>query len=155
MKIKKLIAVALMTLALLTGLLWGYYLKQNSRIDCQGRVVWDINDEKFQGDVAYQLHHGQGVATITGELKKTREEKYKISRIVYFNYQNVRNNYIISSTDLVRFPTDDLSDTGKQWAMPNLYLTEGASFSLKITSWQEGWAFTTIGGPSLLCRRVE
>lgn len=155
MKTKRIILFCLLALALIVGLIWGYYLKSHAKIDCQGRAVWEINGEVFKGDVAYQLYNGEGIVTITGELSSQNVKNYKISRIVYFDYHKVRSNYFIHTTDLVRFPTDNLEDVKGHRAMPDIYLAENVTFSFRIETWQEGWAFTTIGGPSLLCRQTE
>lgn len=155
MKTKRVLLFIVIALLSLAGLVWRYYLKVHEKIDCLGRAVWEINGEIFKGDVAYQLYNGDGIVTITGNLASKDAKNYKISRIVYFDYHKVRSNYFINTTDLVRFPTDNLEDVKGHRAMPDIYLAEKVSFSFKIEAWREGWAFTTIGGPSLLCRRMD
>lgn len=124
-------------------------------MECVGQVVWEINNEQFNGDVSWQMHDSAGIATLTGVLRMPDSRQYKISRIVWFTYQNVRDNYIIHTQKVVRFPTDELGLSAGIRAIPPIYLAENTSFSLAIKAWQEGWAFTTIGSPSLFCRNKE
>lgn len=152
-KIKTAVAI-LFIIIMVCGGYW-YSHKNKDGIDCQGRVVWEINNEMFSGDVAYQMLNNQGIATITGDLITPNEQRYKISRIIYFSYHPMRDNYIIDSSRLVRFPSDNLDDKQGHRSLPTIYLSENASFSLLIKRYREGWAFTTVGAPSLLCRNSE
>ncbi len=154
-KTKIVVSLLLVAVAILAGV--GYWYSHDSRnsIDCQGRVVWEINNEEFRGDVAYQMQNNQGIVTITGDLHTPEDKNYKISRIIYFTYYKVRDNYIINTNNLVRFPSDDLEAKKGHRSLPTIYLSERASFSLLIKRYREGWAFTTVGSPSLLCRGGE
>lgn len=154
-KTKIVVFILLVVVVILAGVGYWYSHKGRSGIDCQGRVVWEINNEEFRGDVAYQMQNDQGIVTITGDLHTPEAENYKISRIIYFSYYKVRDNYVISSNNLVRFPSDNLEAKKGYRSLPSLYLTERASFSLLIKRYQEGWVFTTVGAPSLLCRSSE
>lgn len=155
MKIKILIFALLIVMVTLAGVGYWYFHKVKNSIDCQGRVVWEVNNEAFRGDVVYQMQNNQGVVTITGELHTPEDDNYKISRIVYFTYYKMRDNYIISTNNLVRFPSDNLEAKKGHRSLPSFYLSDRASFSLLIKRYQEGWAFTTVGAPSLLCRSME
>lgn len=154
-KTKIVVFILLVVVVILAGVGYWYSHKGLSGIDCQGRVVWEINNEEFRGDVAYQMQNDQGIVTITGDLHTPEAENYKISRIIYFSYYKVRDNYVISSNNLVRFPSDNLEAKKGYRSLPSLYLSERASFSLLIKRYQEGWVFTTVGAPSLLCRSSE
>ena len=154
-KTKIVIFIVLVVIVTLAGVRFWYAHKSKNNIDCEGRVVWEINNEEFRGDVAYQMQNNQGIVTITGDLHTPQNKKFKISRIVYFTYYKVRDNYIISTNNLVRFPSDNLEVNKGYRSLPALYLTERASFSLSIKRYREGWAFTTVGAPSLLCRSSE
>lgn len=147
--------ILLAVVVILSGVGYWYSHKGKSGIDCLGRVVWEVNDEEFRGDVAYQMHNNQGIVTITGDLHTPEASNYKISRIIYFTYYTVRDNYIIRSNNLVRFPSDNLAAQKGYRSLPSIYLSEHASFSLLIKRYREGWAFTTVGAPSLLCRSSE
>lgn len=155
MKIKMIVSVLLIVVVILAGVGYWYLHKEKNNIDCQGRVVWEINNEEFRGDVAYQMQNNQGIVTITGELTTPEAKNYKVSRIVYFTYYKLRDNYIINTNNLVRFPSDDLEAKKGHRSLPTIYLSERASFSLLIKRYREGWAFTTVGSPSLLCRNSE
>lgn len=154
-KTKIVVSLLLVVTVILAGA--GYWYSHDGRnsIDCQGRVVWEINNEEFRGDVAYQMQNNQGIVTITGDLHTTEDKNYKVSRIIYFTYYKVRDNYIINTNNLVRFPSDDLEAKKGHRSLPTIYLSEHASFSLLIKRYREGWAFTTVGSPSLLCRSSE
>ncbi|EGT4253622.1 hypothetical protein D8W73_05990 [Citrobacter amalonaticus] len=154
-KIKISVYVLLLIVMISAGAGYWYLHKGKNSIDCQGRVVWEINNEQFRGDVAYQMQNNQGIVTITGDLRTPENNNYKISRIAYFTYHKVRNNYIVSNNNLVRFPSDNLEAKKGLRSLPSIYLSERASFSLLIKRYQEGWAFTTVGAPSLLCRGHE
>lgn len=154
-KIKIVVFILLVVVVILAGAGYWYSHKGKSGIDCQGRVVWEINNEEFRGDVAYQMQNNQGIVTLTGDLHTPEADNYKISRIIYFTYYKVRDNYVISSNNLVRFPSDNLEAKKGYRSLPSLYLTERASFSLLIKRYREGWVFTTVGAPSLLCRSIE
>ena len=154
-KIKIVVFILLAVVVILSGAGYWYSHKGKSGIDCRGRVVWEVNDEEFRGDVAYQMHNNQGIVTITGDLHTPEANNYKISRIIYFTYYTVRENYIIRSNNLVRFPSDNLEAQKGYRSLPTIYLSEHASFSLLIKRYREGWAFTTVGAPSLLCRSSE
>lgn len=154
-KTKIVILILLVVVMVLAGVGYWYSHKGKNGIDCQGRVVWEINNEEFRGDVAYQMQNNQGIVTITGDLHTPEAENYKISRIIYFTYYQVRDNYVISSNNLVRFPSDNLEAKKGYRSLPSLYLSERASFSLLVKRYQEGWVFTTVGAPSLLCRSSE
>ena len=154
-KIKTVVFILLAVVVILSGVGYWYSHKGKSGNDCQGRVVWEVNDEEFRGDVAYQMHNNQGIVTITGDLHTPEASNYKISRIIYFTYYTVRDNYIIRSNNLVRFPSDNLAAQKGYRSLPSIYLSEHASFSLLIKRYREGWAFTTVGAPSLLCRSSE
>lgn len=147
--------MVLLATVILSGLVFWYIHKNKMGIDCQGRVVWEINNETFKGDVAYQMQNHQGTVTITGDLYTADKKHFKISRIIYFTYRQVRDNFIINTRNLVRFPTDELEKKEGYRAMPPIYLSDNASFSLLIKRYQEGWAFTTVGSPSLLCRKGD
>ena len=154
-KIKIVVFILLVVVVILASAGYWYSHKGKSGIDCQGRVVWEINNEEFRGDVAYQMQNNQGIVTLTGDLHTPEADNYKISRIIYFTYYKVRDNYVISSNNLVRFPSDNLEAKKGYRSLPSLYLTERASFSLLIKRYREGWVFTTVGAPSLLCRSIE
>ena len=154
-KIKIVVFILLVVVVILAGAGYWYSHNGKSGIDCQGRVVWEINNEEFRGDVAYQMQNNQGIVTITGDLHTPEADNYKISRIIYFTYYKVRDNYVISSNNLVRFPSDNLEAKKGYRSLPSLYLSERASFSLLIKRYREGWVFTTVGAPSLLCRSIE
>ncbi|POT56557.1 hypothetical protein C3432_14180 [Citrobacter amalonaticus] len=157
MKIKILTGGAIALIVILAGTAMGlwYTNKINPKLDCTGSVVWEINHEVFKGDIAYQMHNNQGVVTVAGELKTAEAKGYKISRVIYFTWHKIRNNYIISSSRLMRFPSDKLQDKAGDGALPAIYLSNNASLSFQIKRYREGWAFTTVGAPSLLCRNVE
>ncbi|MDM2735768.1 hypothetical protein OGY35_10315 [Citrobacter sp. Ct235] len=154
-KIKIVVFILLVVVVILASAGYWYSHKGKNGIDCQGRVVWEINNEEFRGDVAYQMQNNQGIVTITGDLHTPETDNYKISRIIYFTYYKVRDNYVISSNNLVRFPSDNLEAKKGYRSLPSLYLSERASFSLLIKRYREGWVFTTVGAPSLLCRSIE
>lgn len=154
-KIKIVVFILLVVVVILAGAGYWYLHKGKNGIDCQGRVVWEINNEEFRGDVAYQMQNNQGIVTLTGDLHTPEADNYKISRIIYFTYYKVRDNYVITSNNLVRFPSDNLEAKKGYRSLPSLYLSERASFSLLIKRYREGWVFTTVGAPSLLCRSIE
>lgn len=151
MKTKILLFAIIVLVSLVTGGSIWYSKKTNPRIDCSGYAVWDIDHEVFSGDISYQMHNSQGVITLTGILKTSDSRLYKVSRVIYFTYKKIRKHYILTSSSIVQFPSDNLKDTGERKALPALYLARGASFSLLINKYREGWAFTTVGSPSLLC----
>lgn len=153
MKIKYVALFLLLTIVIVAGFVFWMVQQNTPKIDCQGQFVWEINNELFRGDAAFQMLNNQGVVTLTGYLRTPENKKYNISRIVYFSYNIVRENYIIHTNNIVRFPTDDLQDGRGFRSVPPIYLFEDASFSLRIKAWREGWSFTTIGAPSLLCRK--
>ncbi|MDA8481175.1 hypothetical protein NNO04_21145 [Citrobacter sp. Awk 4] len=149
-----LFAIVILLSLVLGGHVW-YSKKINPRIDCSGYAVWDINHEVFSGDISYQMHNRQGIITLTGILKTSDAQLYKVSRVIYFTYEKIRKHYILTSSSIVQFPSDNLKDTVKQKALPAFYLASGVSFSLLINKYREGWAFTTVGSPSLLCMDVN
>ncbi|HFK3156969.1 TPA: hypothetical protein ACG1JD_004477 [Citrobacter sedlakii] len=155
MKTKTISLMLVILLVLATGAAYWYSELRQPHINCNGRVVWEVNDEMFKGDLDFQMQGGEGVVIVTGELVMHNDAHYKVSRIAYFTYQNVRDNYILHTNKLVRFPTDELLQTAWIRAMPPIYLTDDTTFSLVIKSWKEGWAFSTIGAPSLLCSDEE
>lgn len=69
------------------------------------------------------MQNNQGIVTITGDLHTPQNKKFKISRIVYFTYYKVRDNYIISTNNLVRFPSDNLEVNKGYRSLPALVMT--------------------------------
>ncbi|EML4685145.1 hypothetical protein U4W25_19905 [Citrobacter amalonaticus] len=122
-KTKIVIFIVLVVIVTLAGVGFWYAHKSKNNIDCEGRVVWEINNEEFRGDVAYQMQNNQGIVTITGDLHTPQNKKFKISRIVYFTYYKVRDNYIISTNNLVRFPSDNLEVNKGYRSLPALVMT--------------------------------
>lgn len=152
MKIKILAAAIIITIFIVGGGGFWYAHSINPKIDCSGYVVWDIDHELFAGDIIYQMHNHQGIVTLTGVLNTPDAHSYKISRVIYFTYQKLQQNYIITTHNLVRYPSDELQGSHERKAMPLIYLSKDATFSFLIQPWREGWTFTTVGSPSLLCR---
>lgn len=151
MKTKILLFAIVVLVSLATGGSIWYSKKTNPRIDCSGYAVWDIDQEVFSGDISYQMHNRQGIITLTGILKTSDSQLYKVSRVIYFTYEKIRKHYILTSSRIVQFPSDNLKETVEYKALPAFYLASGVSFSLLINKYREGWAFTTVGSPSLLC----
>lgn len=141
------------TLLLVCGV---WYVKSDDPIiNCSGAVIWDIRNEKFNGDVTYKLHNGQGIVTLTGQLKGKNMINYKISRVVYLTYYIKQQNYITTTYNLIRYPTDELPGAHETEALPKMYLSSGASFSFTVKKYREGWSFTTVGSSSLLCSNLK
>lgn len=108
MKIKILAAAIIITIFIVGGGGFWYAHSINPKIDCSGYAVWDIDHELFAGDITYQMHNHQGIVTLTGVLNTPDAHSYKISRIIYFTYQKLQQNYIITTHNLVRYPSDEL-----------------------------------------------
>lgn len=88
-KTKIVIFIVLVVIVTPAGVGFWYAHKSKNNIDCEGRVVWEINNEEFRGDVAYQMQNNQGssplpVICIRRKIKNLKLAELCISPIIRF-----------------------------------------------------------------------
>lgn len=149
--IRALFLLITLAVAALSALwLWHTWLAPQ-RLNCVGNVVWEIANRRFAGTLAWRMEDHQGVVTINGKLKG--DTVSRISRNIYFSYEQQNRAHILLNKRVVKTFADTASPDDLRGTLPAFYDRPGRQLSLLIDDSTEAWLFATSNVPSLYCHK--
>lgn len=152
-KLKVPFLVVTLMMAIFSALwLWHAWLAPQ-RLDCVGNVVWEIANRRFAGTLAWRMEQHKGVVTINGKLKGEGDTVSRISRNVYFSYEQQNRAHILQNTRVVKTFADTANADDLSGTLPAFYDKPGRQLSLLIDNYTEAWIFATSNVPSLYCHK--
>lgn len=120
-------------------------------LSCSGNVVWDLGSSQFEGSVTWRMDKKQGIVTVNGKL--TGSTVTRLSRNIYFSYEQRNRVFILRNTRLLNTYADTASRSDLLATLPAFYYQPGKHLSLHIDSFSGGWLFSTSKVPSLYCHK--
>lgn len=120
-------------------------------VNCEGDLYVAEKDSFFDGNLQYFLNDNRGFARITGVISNSGDKKI-ISRVIYFTFQKIDNQYLLLSCDIEKTKTDNVSNANLTEVLPPFYALPKKRLALHIDKMKNGNLFYTSTLPSLYCR---